>query len=449
MKIVILGVGKVGETLVKNFIKEGHDLVAVDYDPEVIDKVVNTYDVIGLIGSGVEREVLVQSGVSEADLFIACTSHDEINILSSVLAKKLGAKKTVARVRDPMLFKEVPNIRQELGLDLAFNPERRTAFEIAQVLKFPSAKNIESFAGGKAVMIEFDVAAGNPIIGKSLIEVAAYGYKILFAMVERGEEVVIPRGDFVINEGDSIHIIATESEIAAFCKKIKTFRSRAKSVFVIGGGKIAYYLAKELEKSGIELKLVEKDPERCKTLSEELPFASVLNADGTEQSVLDEENIKGADACVSLTGMDETNVIVSLYAKQKKVDKVITKIDRENILGMVKILGLDTVVSPKNAIANYILRFVRAHQAESGEGVNTLYKLNDKVEALEFTVGESFKHTGVPLKDLKIKNGVLIGGVVRENDFILPVGDTTLAKGDRVIVVASSDRINELSDVLK
>ena len=457
MNIVIVGIGKVGETLVRNFVREKHDVVIVDADYETINNVVDRYDVRGIVGTGLERDVLVDAGVQKADLFIACTPHDEMNILCCVLAKKIGVRRTIARVRDPQYFKEMENMRSDLGLDFAFNPELATALEIAHVLKFPSAKSVESFAGGRARMAEFEIVEHNPLVGKNLIQISReYGGNILIGAVQRGDKVIIPHGDFTLESGDLVHIIADEQEIASFCKKLKIFKPRAKSAFIIGGGKIGYYLAKELVGSGVNVKIVEVDEERATELSELLPAATVLVGDGTDQEVLDEENLKGNDACVTLTGMDEENVMISLYAKQKKVDKIITKIDRAPILKLGSMLGLDTVVTPRNVIANQIVRFVRAYAAtlneESGtlsEGADTLYKVGEKAEALEFPVSETFKGVNIPLKDLELKKHLLIGGIVRGKEFILPSGDSKIQVGDRVIVVCEENRITKLSQILK
>ena len=450
MKLVIVGAGKVGETLVKNFVKEQHDIVVVDVDGERVSSVVNKYDVYGIVGSGLERASLIDAGVDKADFLIACTSRDESNILCSVLGRKLGAKSTIARVRDPEYFKEMENMREDLGVDYFFNPERRTAFEIENVLKFPSAKSVETFADGKADMVVFNVNKSNPIIGKSLAEISKeYGNKVLFGMVTRGDEVIIPRGGFVFNEGDEVNLIGSEAEIAVFCKKLKLFKPRAKTVFIIGGGKITFYLAERLLASGVSVKIVEKDVERAEELSQTLPKATVLLLDATDQDALNEEKLSDSDACVTLTGMDEENVIISLYAMQKGVDKVITKIDRSSIVNMVKTIGLDTVVSPRKAIANHIIRFVRSNQAKTGGGINTLYRLHGKVEALEFNVDENSVRTDVAIKDLDINRNVLIGGIVRNNQYIFPSGDAVLKKGDKVIVVTSVLNITELSQVIK
>ena len=450
MNIVIVGAGKVGETLIGNLVSEKHNVAIVDNDYEIVNSVVNRYDVKGIIGGGLERNVLIDAGVDKADLLIACTSRDEMNILCCVLAKKIGAHRTIARVRDPEYFKEMENMRTDLGLDYAFNPELATALEIAQVLKFPSARSVESFAGGRTRMAEFEITIHNPLVGKNLQQISReYGNKILIGVVRRGDKIIIPHGDYIVETGDLINIIADEQEIASFCKKLKIFKRRAKSVFIIGGGKIAYYLAQELLRSGVSVKIVEKDEARAEELSEQLPKATILIGNGTYQEVLDEENLKGNDACISLTGMDEENVMISLYAKQNNVDKIITKIDRPAILKMVNVFGLGTIVSPRNVIANHIVRFVRAYSATQDEGADTLYKIGDKAEALEFTVFDGFNGVDIPLKELTIRKNVLIGGIVRDNEFILPSGDSTLKVGDRVIVVTEEKQFTKLSQILK
>ena len=450
MNLVIIGVGKVGETLVTNLINENHDIMVVDINGDKVQSFVNRYDVNGITGSALERGALLSAGVDKADFVIACTAQDEKNILACVLARKLGAKYTIARVRDPEYFKEMDNMKEDLGLDFLFNPELQSAIEIAQVLKFPSAKTVDSFAGGKATMIEFDVADGSPIIGKQLMEISKeYGNNFLFAMVRRGEEVFIPRGNFVLNRGDSVHMIASDSALESFTKKVNMFKRRAKSVFIIGGGKIAYYLAENLIKMGVDVKIVEKNQQRADELSAGLHKATVLLFDATDQEALEEEKLKASDACVTLTGMDEENVIISLYAKGQGVGKVITKVDRLSMRSMVEQLGLDTIVSPRNVIANHILRFVRAHQADTGSGINTLYKLHDKAEALEFTVNDTFSAVNVPLKKLGVKSGILVGGIVRNGVFILPTGDTELLVGDKVIIVTAVNKITDLSQILR
>ncbi len=450
MKIIIIGVGGVGEALLQNFIRENHDVTVVDTNGKLVEHLVNLYDVRGIVGGGLERDILLDASVVEADLLIACTNRDELNILACVLAKKLGAKYTIARVRDPEYFREIENLRNDLGLDMVFNPERRTAKEILEVLKFPSAKNVESFAGGKAIMAEFDVCAENKIGGKTVLDISKeFGCRVLFGLVVRGKKTFIPHGDTIVEVGDTVHLIGTERDVAAFCKKIKNFKQRAKSVLMVGGGKVAYYLAEDLIKSGTDVKIIEINETRCNQLAELLPSATIIHGDGTDQSVLDEEGITNSDACVALTGFDEGNVMVSLYARKKKAQKVITKVDRTSILNMIYDLGLDSVVSPRIATANHIIRFVRAHKADEEKGINIYYRLNDKAEALEFLVDGKFKHLGKQLKTLCMRKDGLIGGIVRDDNFILPSGDTSIMEGDKVIVVTGVKQITELDQIFK
>ena len=450
MKIILIGVGKVGETLIQNFIQEKHDVVVVDLNSDTIQNVVNKYDVLGVVGNCLERSVLNDAGIEEADFLIACASKDEINILSCVLAKKLGVKRTIARVRDPEYFKEVDSMREVLGLDYAFNPELHTALEIAQVLRFPFANQMEGFAQGRATLAKIEVLKGNPIIGKPLKEIiSTLNVKVLVGLVLRGKECIIPKGDFIVEEGDYLHVISSQTEIISLCKKMKMFKRRAKSIFIVGGGKIAYYLAHELSHSGVDVKIIESVKSRAQELAESLPNATVIFGDGTDQELLSEENLKRSDACAVLTGMDEENVLISLYAKQCGVGKVVTKVDRESIKGMVEQLGLDTVVSPKNIIANKIVSFVRAHQAEMGNGIKSLYKLYDKVEVAEFAVRDTFTKQNMPLKKLSLKKNILVGGIVRDGEFILPTGDSCLASGDKVIIVTSLKRITDVTEILK
>lgn len=450
MKLVIVGAGKIGATLVEKLSKEEHDIVIVDKDAEVVEQIVNRYDVRGVCGGGADRMILEEAGVNTADFVIACTSRDELNILCCMLAKKLGAAHTIARVRDPEYFMEMEYMKGELDLDMWFNPELRTAQEIAEILSFPSAINVETFADGAAVMIELKVKKENPMVGKSVMEIMRdFDVKALFSMVVRENKVYIPRGDFVIQENDIVHITASEKEITNFSKKMQMFRRRARSVFIVGGGKIAYYLAKELIARKVAVKIIEKDEARCEWLSEELPEATILHGDGTDHEVLDEEGIDRCNAVVTLTGMDEENVIVSLYATRKKVTKVITKVDRPTIGQMVSHLGLDSVLSPRTIIASSIVRFVREVASDGKARINQLYKIHEKVEALEFPVEDSFEYIGVPLKDLNIKKNFLVNGIVRDRKFIIPTGETSLMGGDEVLIVTTEKNVTGLEDIVR
>ncbi len=449
MNLVILGVGKVGGTLVENLVKENHNIVVIDNNPKTLENIVSKYDVKGIIGSGISRSVLSDAGVSKADFFIASTSRDEVNIVCSVLAKKMGARYTVARVRDPEYFKEISDMKAELSLDMAFNPEYKTALEIANVLKFPSAVNVENFTDSSVSVVDFLVAENNPVIGKRIMDIVKeYSSNLIFAMVSRNGKEHIPLGSFEIEEGDKISVIGKDKEIAAFCKKLHIYKMPAKSAFIIGGGKIGFYLARELCKNGIDVKVVEKDEKRCETLSSALPNANVILGDGSSQELLEEEGLKDYDACVTLTGMDEENAMLSLFAKQLKVNKVVTKIDRPSLLKMVKSMGLDSACSPREIIANSILRFVRSRQGDFDGRVMRLYRLGETVEALEFIVGESFP-CGVPIKEIKFQKDILICGIVRNGEYVLPVGDSTFTAGDKIIVAAPARKISEISEILR
>lgn len=450
MRLIIVGAGKVGATLVEKLASENHDLIVVDKNSQNVETLINKYDVQGVCGGGCDRAVLTEAGADKADFVIACTDRDELNVLCCMMAKKMGAKYAVARVREPEYFSEIDDMKREFGLDMIFNPEYRTAKEIARVLKFPSAVNIESFAGDTVSLIELKIGAGNPIIGKKIMDIIKeYGVKLLFGLVVRKSYIFIPRGDFVIEEGDHVYITATESAMAAFSKKLHIYKHRSKSVFIIGGGKIAYYLAKELKESGVDIKIIEKDESRCVTLSEELPYATILCGDGTDQEVLEEEGIRNCDACVALTGMDEENVIISLYAVSRAVGKSITKVDSVTVAKMVKNLGLDTVLAPRNVSANEILRFVRACQSGADGVITNLYKIHESVEALEFSVTEDCEFLNIPLKDLKINRNFLVCGIVRDEEYIVPTGDSCFLVGDKTIIITTDKQVTELNQLVR
>lgn len=449
MKSIVVGVGKVGSTLVEKLINEGHDVSAIDLYPERVEHVADKFDIKGFVGSGAEREIMISAGVQNADFFIACSSRDEFNILVCVLAKKNGAKKVIARVRDPRYFNEVEHLKNDLGIDMIFNPEYRTALEIAKIIKFPSALSIEGFAGGKANMVEIEVKEGNPIINKTVVEIVGeFKPKVIIAMVNRDGEVFIPNGDFTILEGDFIHVIGAEEDITYFFKKMHVYKMHAKSVFIVGGGMVSYYLVNALDKKETDIKILENDKKRCEELASTLKKVTVLLGDGSNTEVLDEVDIKNADACVTLTGSDELNVITSLYAISKKVDKVITKIDTPSLDLMADRLGLNSVVSPRSVIANHIIRFVRAHREDESNGMKHLYMLEEGVDAIDFIVKDNFKKIGCAIKNIKFKKNIIIGGIIRDGQYILPTGDVSIEVGDRVVIVCKKSLVNELNDIV-
>ena len=450
MKVVIVGIGEIGEALAYRLTKEKHDVIVVDEDYQIVESIVNENDVKGVAGNCLDRHILEDAEVNEADCFFACTLRDELNILSAVLAKKMGAKHVVARVRDPKYLSSLESLKDELGVDMLFNPEYRTAMEIAQILKFPSAISADSFASGKVTLTEFRITEDSPIRNMSVMDAAREaGGRMLFAVVSRGNQVFIPGGDFVLQADDLVHIAAEEKDLLELSKKINVFKQKAKNVIIVGGGRISYYLAKALVEEGVKVKIVEINEERCHDLDEEIEKAAVICADGTEPDVLEEEGIKSADAFVALTGIDEENAVISLYAASLGKIKVVTKVSSPPLAKMVMKLGLDTVIAPREVIIDQLVRFVRAQQVDEGEGINALYRIHDKAEAIEFTVQPDFPGLHTPLKSLKLKKNVLLCGVVRGEEFILPSGETTLEVHDKVLVVTGVKQVTELDQILR
>lgn len=449
MNVVIVGLGKIGATITEYLANTGHNITVIDNNAKVIEQVVNDADVMGICGNGASYTVQLEAGVNKAKLFIAVTASDELNILSCLIAKKAGAENTIARVRNPEYAKQVTFMKEELGLNMLVNPEFEAANEIARVLHFPSAIKIDSFAKGRVELAEVKINEGNPLIGEPISMIHAhFAVRVLICAVQRGEEVVIPRGDFVLQAGDKIHITASRSELSSFMKKLGVYKQRLKKVMIVGGGRIAYYLTKQLLESGQSVKIIEQDEARCLHLSEMLPKAEVICGDGADQDVLLEEGLEQADAVVSLTGIDEENIIISMFANTKGVDKVITKINRISF-DMLSSVGLETVISPKQVSANKIVRYVRALENSGTSSMLTLYRLvGGAVEASEFAVVEGLKCIGIPFKDLKLKKNLLIGCIIRNNKLIFPGGNDMLQPKDSVIVVTTNQNLQDLDDIL-
>ncbi len=450
MNIIIVGDGKVGLTLTEYLAQEGHDIMVIDKDAKVLEGVVNNYDVMGVCGNGTSHEVLMEAGADKADLLIAATSSDEINMLSCMMAKKIGTKNTIARVRNPEYAKQLVFLKEDLGLSMVVNPEFEAARDIARLLRFPSALKIEYFSKGRVDLAEIRIPENGHLAGKRLSELyQVCKEKILICAVQRGEQVEIPDGDFVLEPGDHIHITGSHVSLEAFFKAIGVFKKQSKNVLVVGGGKVAYYLARHLEDTRVNIKIIEQDEDRCVHLAEVLPRTTVICGDGTDYEVLKEEGLTDSDACVVLTGIDEENIVVSLYAKSQGVKKVIAKIDRQSFADMAETVGVDTHISPKFVTANRIVRYVRAMQDSGESAVKTLYKIvNQKVEALEFSVAAGGAYVGVPLRDLKTKKGMLFAGIIRGGKVIIPGGDDCLKAKDSVIIITTtSGYVKKLEDI--
>ncbi len=451
MNIVIVGDGKVGATLTEQLSYEDHNVVVIDRNPKVIEQLVNTYDVMGICGNGASYDVQIEAGVSEARLFIAATSSDELNILSCLMAKKIGAENTIARVRNPDYLKQLSFIKEELGLSMIVNPEFDAANEIAKVLRYPSAINIESFAKGHVDLAEIKLSGDCPLCNQQIMDIfSSYKTKVLICAVQRGNEVFIPRGDFVLQSGDRIHITATRTALIAFMKETRIYKHRTKNIMIIGGGKMGYYLARQLsETGGYNIKILEIDEERCEHLCTTLPNVDIINADGTDRNILHEQGIENLDAFVALTTIDEENIITAMYATSLGIQKTVAKVNRVSDK-VLESIGMDSAFSSKAIAANRILGYVRALENSGESSVQTLYKLvGDRVEALEFIISDDFKKTGIPLKNLSLQDDTLIGAIIRKGEVIFPGGNDTIEIGDNVIVVSKKKNVRKISEIFK
>ncbi|MBQ2933658.1 MAG: Trk system potassium transporter TrkA [Clostridia bacterium] len=454
MKIIIVGCGKIGATLVESLESEGHDITVIDREQRVIDEISNIYDVMCVCGNAVDNDTLNEAGVSNAELLIAVTNSDEINMLICFIAKKMGAAYTVARIRNPEFNdKRMSQVKQYLDISLTINPELLAAQEIFNVLKLPAAINIETFSRRNFEMVELILKDDSNLAGLSLIELRKkYKANFLICVVKRGEEVFIPDGNFVLENGDHICITASFSEIQKLLKMLGLAKKHAKKVMVLGASMIGYYLSKMLLRSGSEVTIIDKDIEKCKQFAENLPEAVIINGDGAQQEILMEEGINAVDAFAALTGMDEENILISFFAQSQNVQRVVAKVNRNELASMAEKLGLNTIVSPKKAVSNIVTSYARAIQNTLGSNVETMYKLMDgTVEALEFNVQADFKGQKTPLKDLQLKENVLIAGIIRKRKAFVPAGDDEIIVGDKIIVIAKSQeqKMHDLADILR
>ncbi len=451
MQIIIVGCGNVGSTLAEQLSKEGHNITAIDIDAHRVETVANQYDVMGVVGNGASFSVQNEAGIEDADLMIAVTASDELNMLSCLIAKKAGGCSTIARVRNPIYNKEIAFIKEELGLSMVINPEYAAACEIARLLKFPSAIKVDTFAKGRVELLKCKINEGSVLHGRPLTYLSSGLHcEVLICAVQRGEEVFIPDGNFQLQEKDVISVVASSRKANEFFKKIGMTTNRIKTCMIIGGGETTYYLAKQLLPMGIAIKIIEQSKERCNELSELLPQAMIIHGDGTERNLLLEEGLPKVHSFVSWTSMDEENIMLSLYAKSISGAKTITKVHRLDYDRIIDSLDLGSVLYPKNITAEYILQYVRAMQNSIGSNVETLYRLIEgKVEALEFRVNEQSKVIGVPLKELQLKDNLLIACINRKGVVIIPGGQDSIQMGDTVMVVTTNQGFNDLKDILR
>ena len=450
MKIIIVGGGKVGYTLAQQLSTEDHDITLVDNDAGVLAHADETLDIMCFKGNGASAEILKSAGIDETDILLAVTDSDELNMICCVIGKKLGAKHTVARVRNTDYSDEYKMLREELELDMVINPEMESAAEIAQMIQFPSAADVETFANNLIELVEFRVLATDPIINMNLMELNEHlPSRVLFCTVMRDDEVFIPKGSFVFLPDDIIQVIGERNSISTFFKYLGRISHKAKNVTIIDGSRTSIYLTWLLEEMGLNVKIIELSKDRCLLLNDVLTETLIIHGDGTDQEVLDNENIESTDVIVALTDRDEENLISSLYAHQCGVPKVILKINRQNYFPIVQKLGLDSIISPKFITATNILRFIRALDNTQGTAVEKLYRiLDNKAEVAEFTAKYSPDLTDIKLQDLNLRKDVLIAAILRNKKIVIPSGNDVIKEHDKVIVVTKSGFLTDLIEIL-
>lgn len=448
MEIVISGLGSVGTTLMQELVDEGHNIVVIDINAQKIENAVNKFDVKGVIGNGASASVLKEAGVQHSDLFIGATNHDELNILCCIIAKKLGAKKTIARASKPEYLDLFKN-EGDLGLSLMVNPQYEVALEISRMLRFPSAIKVNEFSNGKVELVEFLVSEDSPLVGLPLKKLGSiFKEKVLICAAQRDDKAIIPTGDFVIQAGDRLFVTATMKHISLFFKHLGWNR-QAKDAIIVGGSTTAYYLCKELDKIGIHAKLIEKDPQKASIFSEDFKKINVILGDGTDQELLLEEGLATTDAFVALANMDEQNIIMSMFATSQDVPKVITKIDQLGYYDMLQKSGIYSAVSTKTSTTDRIIRFVRLIGNAQGSTVKRVFHIiDDTTEILEFEAKENFKRFDVPIQQLNLKKHLLVAGIIRKGELITPSGQDVIKLGDNVIIVTLEEGLDDLKDIL-
>ena len=450
MKIIIVGDGKVGFTLAEHLSREEHDVTIIDTSDNALQKASDTLDVMCIKGNGASLTALKEAGADTADLLIAVTNLDEVNMVCCLTGKRLGAKYTIARVRNFEYTAAQGMLKMGMGIDLLINPENDTAVEISRILRFPSAANIETFYRGRVELMSFRAREEDFFIGQPLSALSrkVRDLPILFCAAERNEEVLIPDGSFVPQVGDKLYLIGAPLGLHGFFELMGRYAPKIRNVFVVGGGRITFYLAALMERMNMKVTIVERKEERCRQLSELLPHTLVLNGDGPDQELLESENMAANDAFVALTDRDEDNLIISLYALQKGLKKVVAKCNRQNYTGIVQHLGLDSVISPKLITAGHILQVVRGMQNSKGSVMNALYRIAEGgAEAAEFAVNGTTRHLHTPLKDLRLKRGVLIAVIIHQGQVIIPVGSSVISSGDTVIIISRGMGILDVNDI--
>ncbi len=451
MNITIIGLGTIGRTILRSLSSENHTITIIDENKEKVEKLIEKYDVFGVVGNGACLDIQKEANVRASDLVIAMTNSDELNILACLVAKKAGAENTVARVRNPDYSNQIIEMKDELGISMVVNPEKETADEIFNLINLPSVAQIERFAKGKVLLVEVLAEKGCSLVGETLITLGKkFSSKVLICAVQRNGEVIIPSGNFMICEGDKIHFTSDASSLGDFLEEANLVKSPFKNIMIVGSGKIGFYLAEKLSQNKYKTKLIESDKESSEELAELLPKVTVINAKGTRHDILTEEGIEAMDALVALTDVDEENMIVSMFANKMHLKKTITQIRSDDLYDMLDELGIKNKVSPKNIVANRIISYIRALANKRGSNILTLYRLvNNKVEAIEFFAKKQEDIYDKPLRELKIKSECLIACIIRQGHVIIPNGNTSINLGDNVVVVTTHKNFDDLTDIFE
>jgi trk system potassium uptake protein TrkA len=452
MNIIIVGCGKVGMTLAEHLRQENHAITVIDTNRQRLEEAVGAMDIQGVLGNGTSYRVQMEAGIQQTDLLIAVTNHDELNMLACLIARKAGNCQTIARVRDPGYYTDIRFIKEELGLSMAINPEWQAAQDIFRLLQIPSALDVDTFDKGKVNMIRFQIQPGSPLEGKNLMEISgALRGKLLVCIRERDGEIIIPNGTTDLRAGDKVSVVIPMSQIASVLHWLRLRSRNAHSVTIAGGGMTSAYLAEMLLRAGIHVKIIEESQARCEELADRIPKAQIIHGDSTDRQLLQEEGLPSAEAFVCLTGLDEENIMLALYAGKVSKAKVITKISRIDFEEVLRELPLGSVVHPKNIIAETIVRYVRAMENASGNNVETLYRLLDgQVEAMEFVVRPGTTNiTGIKLSELGLKKNLLVCAINRGGKIITPTGQDTIEDGDIVVIVTTRTGIRDLNDIVR
>lgn len=449
MRIVIAGGGKVGEVLCQELSLEGNDIVLIEKNAVRLERIINKNDITGLAGNAANYENLMEAGVDDCDIFIAVTHEDEINIIAAIIAKKMGANYTIARVRNPEYAGHMGFVRDSLGISMMINPELEAAKVISKVIRFPEALSVEQFVNGRVNIVETKIKPHGPLAGMSLTQFGQQYGEVLMCAVTRGEETFIPSGDTVLEVGDHVFVTGTQKDLTQFYRKTGYNEEKIRSALIVGGGRAAYYVIKMLSGMKINLKVIELNHERARKLSEDFPNTVIVQGDGTDQEFLKEERIDHYDAVISMTGVDEENILISLYAASLGVKKEITKVNRTNLLKILGNVGLQSIITPKRIIANEILRFVRSFGNTKASNVEALFRIADnRVEALQFLVKVNSKIVNTPLKQLELKDHLLVAYIIRNRKLIFPSGEDEIRVGDRIIIVTTNKTFDDIDDIL-